>query len=104
MPDGNYFQLSTFINRASYLRDRSERHLLTPGKRQRLDFTSGRLTSRQFQAGSRLVVVVSVPRQPDLQVNYGTGKDVSDESIADAGEPLTIRWLPESFVEIPVGK
>lgn len=102
MPDGNYFQLSTFINRASYLRDRSERHLLTPGKRQRLDFTSGRMTSRKFQAGSRLVVVLSVPRQPDLQINYGTGKDVSDETIADAKQPLRVRWYGDSVVRVPM--
>jgi hypothetical protein len=34
--------------------------MLAPGKRQRLQFQSGRLTSRQLQAGSRLVVVLGV--------------------------------------------
>jgi hypothetical protein len=38
---------------------------------------------------------------PGQQINYGTGRDVSDESIADAGEPLAIRWLDGSFVELP---
>jgi putative CocE/NonD family hydrolase len=101
---GDYVELSYLTARASYLRDRTRRQLLTPGERQALDFQSGRLTSRRFQPGSRLVVLLSVIKQPGSQINYGTGKDVSDESIADAGEPLTIRWLPESFVEIPVGK
>ena len=102
MPDGNYFQLSTFIARASYLRDRSTRHLLAPGKRQKLPFSSGRLTSRQFQPGSRLIAVVGVPRQPELQINYGTGKDVSDETIVDAKAPLHVRWYGDSFISVPM--
>jgi putative CocE/NonD family hydrolase len=99
---GEYVELSYLTARASYLRDRTRRQLLTPGERQALDFHSGRLTSRKFQPGSRLVVLLSVIKQPGSQINYGTGKDVSDEAVADAGEPLTIQWLPESFVEIPV--
>jgi hypothetical protein len=35
-------------------------------------------------------------------VNYGTGKDVSDESIADAKEPLHVKWHTDSFVEVPL--
>ena len=42
--------------------------------------------------------------EPGRQINYGTGKDVSDETKADAGEPLTIEWLGGSFVEMPVGR
>jgi uncharacterized protein len=36
------------------------------------------------------------------QVNYGTGKDVSDESIADAKEPLEVRWYNDSYVTVPI--
>jgi len=99
---GEYVALSTYMARASYVRDRGRRQLLTPGERQRLDFRSGRLTSRRFQPGSRLVVVLSVLKSPGAQINYGTGKDVSDETIADAGEPLTIKWFGDSFIDIPV--
>ncbi len=102
MPDGNYFQLSMFIARASYIDDRSQRKLLWPERRQQLAFHSGRLTSRQLQKGSRLVVVVSVPKQPDLQVNYGTGKDVSDETISDGKKPLRLRWYADSFIDVPM--
>jgi hypothetical protein len=76
--------------------------LLTPGKRQQLVFKSGRVMSRKFQTGSRLVVVLSVIKQPDIQINYGTGKDVSDESIVDARLPLQIKWYVSSYVDIPV--
>ena len=54
------------------------------------------LTSRRFQPGSRRVVVLSLLRQLDVQINYGTGKDVSDETIADAREPLKVQWFGDS--------
>jgi putative CocE/NonD family hydrolase len=101
-PKGEYFQLSWYLARASYIQDSSHRHLLVPGKRQQLTFKAGRLTSRQFQASSRLVVVLSMSRQPGIQINHGTGKDVSDETIADAKEPLTVKWFGDSFIEVPV--
>jgi hypothetical protein len=37
-----------------------------------------------------------------MQINYGTGNDVNGESIADAGEPLSIRLLPGSYIELPI--
>jgi hypothetical protein len=37
-------------------------------------------------------------------LNYGTGKEVSDETILDAKEPLKIKWYNDSFVKIPVLK
>jgi putative CocE/NonD family hydrolase len=101
---GEYVQLSYAIARASYVRDRTHRHLLTPGRRERLNFRSGRLTSRRFAAGSRLVMVLSVLKNLGAQINYGTGKDVSDETIADGKEPLEIRWLGGSFLEVPLGR
>jgi putative CocE/NonD family hydrolase len=101
---GEYVQLSYALARASYVRDRTHRHLLTPGRRQRLDFRSGRLTSRRLAPGSRLVVVLSVVKNLGAQINYGTGQDVSDETLADAKEPLEIHWLAGSFIEVPVGK
>jgi putative CocE/NonD family hydrolase len=101
-PDGTYFQIPPYQSRASYLADRTTRHLLTPGRRERFDFTSIRLASHLCRAGSRLVVVLSGVRNPGQQINYGTGKDVSDETIADAGEPLKVRWSNRSWLELPV--
>ena len=73
-----------------------------PNTRQTLDFTSGRLTSRRFAPGSRLVIVLTVIKQPDIEINYGSGKEVSRETIADAGPPLQIRWYDDSFIAVPV--
>jgi putative CocE/NonD family hydrolase len=103
-PNGDYFQLSYYAARASYVTDRSHRHLLQPNEHVQLDFTSGRLTSRQFRVGSRLVIVLSIIKQPGLQINYGTGGDVSDESIADAEVPLRVKWCSGSYVSIPISE
>lgn len=96
-----YVLLSTYWARASAVGDLASPRLLTPGKRERLDFKSVRLTSRRIESGSRIVLLINIIKQPDMQINYGTGKDVSDETIADAGEPLRIRWFGDSFVDIP---
>jgi uncharacterized protein len=101
-PGGEYRLLAPYWSRASYAGHPGERRLLTPGKRERLDFQSVRLMSQQLQTGSRIVAVISVIKEMGRQINYGTGKDVSAESIADAGAPLHIQWLPGSFLELPL--
>jgi hypothetical protein len=103
-PEGRYVQLSYDFERASYVGDRTRRRLLIPGVRRTLKFRASLLTSRGLRPGSRLVLVLSAIKTPLAQINYGTGKDVSDETIADAGAPLTIRWLAGSFVDIPLGR
>ncbi len=99
---GDYVLLSTYWTRASAVRDVSHRTLLEPGVRESLDYQSVRLTSRLLQTGSRLVVLISILKQPDIQINYGTGGDVSDETVADAKEPLQINWYGDSYVDLPV--
>jgi uncharacterized protein len=101
MPDGKLFHLGSALHRASYAENREKRRLLSPGKTQRLKFETT-LVGRQMLPGSRLLVLVDVNKHHMAQVNYGTGKDVSDESIKDAGEPLKIEILSGSFFEIPL--
>jgi putative CocE/NonD family hydrolase len=100
-PDGQYLQLAYDFERASLVADRRHRALLEPGVPRRLDFTSTLLMGRKFRKGSRLIVLLEAIKTPAAQIDYGTGKDVSDETIADAGEPLTIRWLGDSFIDVP---
>jgi uncharacterized protein len=97
-----YIQLAPFWSRASYVGDLTARQLLTPEQRQTLDFRSMRLMSRKIKAGSRLVVVLNILKEPGRQINYGTGGSVIDESIADAKVPLQITWFPSSFIDFPV--
>jgi len=100
--DGDYFQLAPYWSRASYVQDLTHRHLLVAGKRQSLDFRSVRLMSRLLKAGSRLVAVLSIVREPGREINYGTGYEVSGESIADAKTALQISWFGGSYLDLPV--
>ena len=98
---GAFVQLAPYWSRASHVGDPVHRRLLSPGVRERLDFQSGRLMSRRLARGSRLVAVLRIVKEPGRQIDYGTGKDVSEETIADAGEPLLIQWFGASFLEVP---
>ncbi|WP_198315698.1 CocE/NonD family hydrolase [Chitinophaga tropicalis] len=104
MPDGTYFELSYFLGRASYAKDITTRHLLTPGKIEGIPFSNTKLVSRQLSKGSRLLAVINVNKNSFSQLNYGTGKDVSDETMDDAGELLKVKWQNDSYIEIPVLK
>jgi predicted acyl esterase len=104
MPDGKPFQLSYFIGRASYAGDMTVRRLLTPGKVESIPFDRTHMVSRRLSRGSRLLVAVDINKSPFEQINYGTGKDVSDEDIRDAQIPLKIKWRNDSYVKIPIWK
>jgi predicted acyl esterase len=104
MPNGELFQLSYIIWRASYAKDMSARHLLTPNRVESIPFDKTRMVSRRLSKGSRLLVTLNVNKNRFAQINYGTGKDVSDEDITDAQTPLQIKWLNDSYVKIPIWK
>jgi putative CocE/NonD family hydrolase len=104
MPSGDYFALAPYWSRASLVGDPTRRHLLEPGRHTRLAFRGIRLMSRKLAAGSRIVAVVSVIKDPGREINYGTGKPVIDETIADAGPPLQVKWFDDSFLDLPLGR
>jgi predicted acyl esterase len=103
---GDYVRLfsPSYEVRASYVRDRVHRHLLKAGEREELTFKSERMTSRHLNAGSRLVMVLEVSKRPDREINYGTGNDVSEESVTDGKIPLKVRWFGDSYIDVPLGK
>lgn len=82
--------------------DRRQRRLLQPGAAQHLEVKDTRLLGRKLAAGSRIVVTLGAIKQPDRQLNLGSGKDPSDETIADAGAPLEIRWRGSSYLDLPL--
>ncbi|HVW95099.1 MAG TPA: CocE/NonD family hydrolase [Mucilaginibacter sp.] len=100
MPDGRYVELSYYLGRASYARQIETRQLLRPGTKEIIPFTRTRLVSRLLHKGSRLMIVLNIDKNPFAEINYGTGKQVSEESIKDAGEPLKIWWMNDSYVDI----
>ncbi len=100
--DGSTLPLSYYMGRASYARDITTRRLLEPGAVSVIPFERTRLVSREVQSGSRLLVVVDVIKNSFHEINYGTGGTVSEESIGDSSVPLTIDWLTDSFIEVPI--
>ncbi|PIF46299.1 hypothetical protein CLU96_3329 [Chryseobacterium sp. 52] len=101
-PDGKAFLLSTHIVRASYAKNNAVRQLLAPGKEEQIPIKNSIFISKKIEKGSKLVLLVGVNKNPNWQINYGTGKDVSDETMQDSGQPLEIKWYNDSYVEIPI--
>jgi uncharacterized protein len=104
LANGDFVQLfdPPFEFRASYARDRARRHLLQAGVEQQLDVTVQRVLGHRMQAGSRLAIAISVIKRPDRQINYGTGGDVSTESVEDGRIPVRIRWGSGTYFDLPV--
>lgn len=101
-PEGQYFHLSYLLGRASFAKDPSQRQLLQPGKPQTVVFQRSRMIGKKIAKGSRLLLLANVNLNAFAQINYGTGGDVSAESIADAGEALKLEWLAGSYIELPL--
>lgn len=99
---GEHLELAWWLQRASYSEDRRQRRLLEPGGRQRLVVKDTRLVGRKLAAGSRIVVTLGVVKQPDRQVNLGSGKEPSDEVADDTGQPLEIQWRGSSCLAFGV--
>ena len=100
--DGDYLDLAYWLQRLSHAADPSQRQLLAPAQRHSVRLTDTRLLGRKLAAGSRLVITLGVIKQPDRQLNLGSGKDPSDETLADAGTPLEIRWYGSSHINLPL--
>ncbi len=99
---GEYIQLSSYLGRASYAKDKERRQLLTPGKITGIPIENTYFVSSKIEKGSRLIFVLGINKSPFEQMNYGTGKEVSLETLADANEPVEIKWYHDSYLEIPV--
>jgi uncharacterized protein len=89
--------------RASYAQDRTHRRLIQAGPRQRIHFKSDRLLGRRLKAGSRLVLVLGLNKRADEEINYGSDTDVSAASSAEvATRHVSVQWLNDSYIEIPI--
>jgi putative CocE/NonD family hydrolase len=100
-PDGKYFFLTSTIQRASYAKSNSQRTLLKPGVKETIPVT-GNFISKKILKGSKIIVQVFALKSVTHEINYGTGKDVATETIADAKEPLQIKWYGDSLIRLPV--
>ncbi|KAF2340418.1 CocE/NonD family hydrolase [Flavobacterium tistrianum] len=101
---GQYFALTNNLQRASLAKDRTKRQLLTPNKIETIDIEQTFIISKELEKGSSIVIVLGANKNPNWEVNYGTGKNVSDETISDAKEPLKIKWYSDSTITLPILK
>lgn len=104
LPEGGYFTLGCYLGRASFAADPGKRRLLEPGRVETIPFTQTPFMVRQMQRGSRLLLLLSVNKNPYAQVNYGTGADVTDESLQSGAPPLRVEWQNDSYVEVPIAR
>lgn len=101
-PNGEIFYLSEYIGRASYAKDNTKRQLLKPNTTAEVNVKNATFVSKKIEKGSKLVLLFGVSKSKYWQINYGTGKDVSEESIEDAEVPLEVKWYNDSYIEIPL--
>ncbi|MEP7107782.1 MAG: CocE/NonD family hydrolase [Ferruginibacter sp.] len=104
MPNGSYFFLTRYVGRASFARNFAKRLLLTPNEKEQIIFDNTRFVSKKISQGSRLAIFLNINKHPFEEINYGSGKEVADEIMKDAGEPLQIKWYNNSFLKIPIWK
>ncbi|MCS3530799.1 CocE/NonD family hydrolase [Chryseobacterium sp. JUb7] len=104
MNDGKYFLLSNNLSRASYSANNKKRDLLVPGRKEIISIYNSEFISKRIAKGSRLVLMIGLVKSPFWEINYGTGKAVSDETIDDAKEPVEIKFYNDSYIEIPIIK
>ncbi len=102
--DGHVMFLTKVVQRASLAKSRGQRILLTPDTWEKIPMHENYLAPKRLAPGSRIVIRLGINKSPDWQINYGTGRDVSTESILDAREPLEIDWSGESRFVVRVLK
>lgn len=101
--DGKFFALTLpTVGRASFVRNPEKKMVLVPSVKTAIPFNKTRMTSKMIQKGSRLVVVINGIKEPFTEINYGTGKNVHKETVANATEPLIIKWHSDSYIKIPI--
>lgn len=101
-PEGKYFHLSYYIGRASYTANKEQRKLLKPNTLTTINFDNTRIVSKKISKNSQIVIVINGNKNSYGQINYGTGKDVSAESISDAAISLKLKISTKSKIIIPI--
>ncbi|WP_292008530.1 CocE/NonD family hydrolase [Chryseobacterium sp.] len=100
--DNKYFLLSTCVTRASYAKNREQRNLLALGKKESIPIQNSEFVSKRIKKGSRLILMIGITKSPFWQINYGTGGDISNETIKDAQDPVDLKIYGNSYINIPL--
>lgn len=104
-PDGTSIQLSQDYLRARYRKSLSEAELVKPDEINEYVFDWFTFFSMRIQKGSRLRLVFNCPNSIQMQKNYNSGGNVSEETAGDACVAhITLHHDAEhaSYLEVPV--
>ena len=102
--DGHYFLISSAIQRGSYLNGSILKKTWSPGEEQTLVITTAAFSAKQVLPGSRLVLNLDIYKDYAAEVNYGSGKRVSNEMPADYIGNTVLKILGRSELKIPIHK
>lgn len=102
MPNGKYLALSRNIQRVSYAKDKTVRTLLHPNKIETIKLENTFITCKKIEKGSKLIAIIGVNKNQNWEINYGTGKEVSQEDMNDAKVPMKIKWFNSSFLNLKI--
>jgi len=106
-PDGGSIFLGNAVVRARYRNSLSTPELVIPGKIELYVFDNFYFFARHISKGSRLRLVVHSLNSPDIQKNYNSGGNISEETAKDA-KTATIKVYHDrehpSVLELPVKK
>ena len=104
LPNGKYLALSRDIQRASYSKGKTIRTLLRPNKIETIKIENTFITCKKIEKGSKLIAVIGVNKNQNWEINYGSGKEVSQEDINDAKIFMKIKWYNSSFLNFKILK
>lgn len=99
LPDGRYVALNESVYRLSLLENPGQRKLLKAGEWTEFEIPGSFYTCRKLEKGSKLIWLIGINSSPEWEVNYGSGKAVSTETMKDAGEPILLEIKNTSTVE-----
>jgi hypothetical protein len=55
-----------------------------------------------MESGARLVMVLRVSKRPNREINYGSGRVVSGDSVASGRVPVKLSLLRGSYIDLPI--
>ena len=100
--NGEVLRLSMDMERLSYIQDPTTRQLLVPNQPITVRMKDSFWMSRKIALGSRLRVSVHVQSSHEWMKNYGTGKAVAEEGLADYAPVALQLHLQECYFEWPL--
>jgi len=106
-PDGRSVTLGNAYIRARYRNSLSKPELVNPGEINLYEFSNFYFFARKLSKGSRIRLILHSLNTPDLQKNYNSGGNVSEDTAKDARQAVIKLYHNAKYpssLELPVKK